>query len=98
MQRFVWAQNTGIVTLGLNDYQIYKNTLSITLLRSIGLISNPKNPARLVPAGPPLEIPDAQCLGPQHLKFALCQEALENMPNLADCFYGVVAAAQNAQK
>ena len=63
MQKWVMAQGLGIFTVGLNEYEIYKNTISISLLRSIGIISNPKNQARYVPAGPPIEIPEAQELG-----------------------------------
>lgn len=92
MQRFVWAQGAGIITLGLNEYEIYKNTLSVTLLRCTGLISNPKNPARLVSAGPPLEVPDLQCLGKQKVNFALCFEDVETLSTLADEFYGVCTA------
>ena len=32
-------------------------------MRSTGIISNPKNPARTTPAGPPIEVPEAQQLG-----------------------------------
>jgi hypothetical protein len=32
------------------------------LLRSTGVISNPANPARTTPAGPPIETPDLQML------------------------------------
>lgn len=42
MQRFVWANGLGVITKGLTEYEVYKNTLAITLLRSTGIISNPK--------------------------------------------------------
>ena len=63
MQRMVWAQGFGVITCGLNEYEAFKNTLSITLLRSVGVISNPKNPSRSTPAGPPIEVFEAQQLG-----------------------------------
>lgn len=63
MQRYVGAQGFGIITKGLTEYEVFKNSISITLLRSTGVISNPKNPARSTPAGPPLEVPGAQQLG-----------------------------------
>lgn len=63
MQNFVWAQGTGIITEGLNEYEVFQNNLSITLLRACALISNPKNPCRGTPAGPPLECADMQCIG-----------------------------------
>ena len=63
MQRYVGAQGFGIVTKGLNEYEVEGKSLSITLLRSVGIISNPKNPSRTTPAGPPIEVPEAQQLG-----------------------------------
>ena len=71
MQRWVIAQDLGVMTLGLNDYEIYKNELKITLIRGTARISEPKNPARYIPAGPPIETPDLQCLGFQKLNFAV---------------------------
>lgn len=71
MQRFVWANGLGVITHGLTEYEIYKKTLSVTLLRSIGVISNPKNPARTTPAGPPLEVPAAQQLGENTAEFSI---------------------------
>ena len=62
MQKFVQGNNLSIFTKGLYEYEIYKNLLKIALLRSIGIISNPKNPARKIPAGPPIELFDAQGL------------------------------------
>lgn len=63
MQRFVSANNLAIITKGLNEYEIYENSIKIALLRSTGIISNPENKARGVPAGPPIECPDMQGLG-----------------------------------
>ncbi len=71
MQRFVWTNGLGVITKGLNEYEVAKNTLSITLLRSTGIISNPKNPARSTPAGPPIEVPGLQQLGENTAEFAI---------------------------
>lgn len=71
MQRFVWSQGFGVVTQGLTEYEVSKNALCITLLRSIGVISNPKNPSRSTPAGPPIEVPDAQQLGYNIAEFSV---------------------------
>ena len=71
MQRFVGTQGLGIITKGLTEYEVYKNSLKITLLRSTGVISNPKNPSRSTPAGPPLEVPEAQQLGKNTAEFAI---------------------------
>lgn len=71
MQRYVGAQGVGIITKGLTEYEVFENMLSVTLLRSVGVISNPKNPARSTPAGPPLEVPDAQQLGENIAEFSV---------------------------
>ena len=71
MQNFVNCENATIYTKGLHEYEIYKNELRICLLRSIGTISNPKNRARAIPAGPDLKTPDAQMLGKNKAQFAI---------------------------
>ena len=71
MQRYVGTQGFGIITKGLTEYEVYKNTLSVTILRSIGVISNPKNPSRTTPAGPPIEVYGAQQLGNNTTEFAI---------------------------
>lgn len=90
LQRWVWAQNFGIFTKGLNEYEIYKNTLSITLLRATGVISTPKNAARSIPAGPPLLTPNLQCLGLHRLNFAFAFCVPDECKKIADEFYGKV--------
>lgn len=71
MQRYVGAQSFGIITKGLTEYEVFKNNLAITLLRSTGIISNPKNPARSTPAGPPIEVHEAQQLGENTAEFSI---------------------------
>lgn len=63
MQRYVGAQGFGIITQGLTEYEVKEKSILITLLRSTGVISNPKNPSRSTPAGPPIEVPEAQQSG-----------------------------------
>lgn len=70
-QRFVWANGLGIITKGLTEYEVCENSLMITLLRSTGIISNPKNPARTTPAGPPIEVVEAQQFGENTAEFAI---------------------------
>lgn len=70
-QRFVWVNGLGIVTKGINEYEVKDNHLALTLLRSTGMISNPKNPARTTPAGPPIEVPGLQQLGENEVEFAI---------------------------
>lgn len=71
MQRYVGTQGFGIITKGLTEYEVFQNNLAITLLRSTGIISNPKNPARSTPAGPPIEVPEAQQLGENTAEFSI---------------------------
>ena len=89
MQRFVCTQNIGIITQGLQEYSVEKNKLNITLLRSTALLSNPKNPARKVPAGPPLEVKEAQCTGKVSAKYAIYPYEDENeLFEQTDKFFG----------
>ena len=71
MMNFVFAQNTGVLTEGLNEYEIYKNELRIALLRSVGIISNPKCPSRSIPAGPPLLCDEMQYLKDITVRFGV---------------------------
>lgn len=70
LQRFVTAQGFSVMTKGLTEYEVIENSLCITLLRSVGVISNPENSSRSTPAGPPIEVPDAQMTGACSAEFA----------------------------
>lgn len=61
-QRLVWANGVGAVLKGVTQYEVFENELRLSVLRATGVISNPKNPTRTTPAGPPLETPDGQLL------------------------------------
>lgn len=88
MQRFVSAQNFALFTKGNNEYEISKNTINLTLLRATGIISNPHNPTRGTPAGPPLETPMLQQLGSNKAEFAIAFENKEeNLFKLAEEYY-----------
>lgn len=71
MQNFVCANNVLVLTKGLHEYEIYKNELRIALLRAFSTISNPKNKARSIPAGPDLKTPNGQVLGVVESEFIL---------------------------
>lgn len=93
MQTFVETQGVGFITKGLNEYDVYKKTLSITLLRSTGIISNPKNPTRGTPAGPPIEVNDLFSLGKNEAQFAITfNKSLEEIQALQQAYYGCVLA------
>lgn len=70
MQRLVFTQGFGVITKGLTEYEVCKNSLAVTMLRSVGVISNKNNPSRTTPAGPPLKVPEAQQLGRNICEFA----------------------------
>lgn len=70
-QRFAWSNGLGVITKGINEYEVFENHLALTLLRSTGVISNPKNSARTTPAGPPIEVPGLQQLGDNEVEFAI---------------------------
>ena len=61
--------NLGVITKGLTQYEIYQNKLYIPILRATGVISNPQNPARTTPAGPPIETPALQMIGKCNAEF-----------------------------
>ena len=61
--------NIGVITKGLTQYEVYKNCLYIPILRATGMISNPQNPARTTPAGPPIATPALQMLGDNKAEF-----------------------------
>lgn len=78
MLSFVGAQGVNFITNGLCEYEVKKNSILITLLRSIGVISKPKNPARSTPAGPPIEVPGAQQLGENYAEISINFNKIEN--------------------
>ncbi len=55
--------NIGIITKGLTQYEVYSNNLMIPILRATGIISEPNNPARTTPAGPPIPVTSLQMIG-----------------------------------
>lgn len=69
MKRGILANGVGIVTVGITQYEVSKTELKIPLLRATGTISNPKNPARTTPAGPPIKTNNLQQLGENEVDF-----------------------------
>ncbi len=63
------GNNIGIITKGLTQYEVFKNKLYLPILRATGVISNPKNPARSTPAGPPIEVETLQMIGNNKAEF-----------------------------
>lgn len=76
--------NIGIITKGLTQYEVDKNRIFVPILRATGQISNPQNPARTTPAGPPLEVDDLQMIGKNKAEFYVFfgnQNAFEKVLN-----------------
>ena len=84
MQRYVGTQGFGIITHGLTEFEVKQKSLRVTLLRSIGIISNPKNPSRSTPAGPPIEVLEAQQLGYNCAEFSVAFFEPENYQEYID--------------
>lgn len=87
MQRYVGTQGLGVITKGLTEYEVKNKSLLITLLRSVGIISNPKNPSRSTPAGPPIEVIEAQQLGYNCAEFSVAFFDAEEYEKYIDIVY-----------
>lgn len=87
MQRYVGTQGFGVITKGLTEYEVKGKSLLVTLLRSTGVISNPKNPSRSTPAGPPIEVPEAQQLGLNSAEFSVGFFEPENYQKYIDIVF-----------
>lgn len=87
MQRYLYANGFEVVTKGLTEYEVKKKSLLITILRATGMISNPNNPARTTPAGPPIHVEGAQQLGPNTVEFSIGFGDVENWRQSVDEIY-----------
>ena len=98
-QRFVSAQGLCIITKGLQEYEIYKNELNITLLRSFGIIAKKRLDTRGFAAGPPLPTPDGQMLGKFEAEYALLitDDDTEMFKN-ADFYYNPIICFEGKAK
>lgn len=90
MQRGVWANGLGIITKGLTQYEILNNNIGICLLRSTDILSNPKNPARTTPAGPPLKLNDLMQLGENIAELYMYIGSERNLQPTIDKIYNYI--------
>lgn len=101
MQRFVWAQNTAAITKGIHEYEINKNTLGLTLVRAVGMLSGKQLHTRYNAAGPTIPTPEAQCLRNLSCEFAITfTDKKEELFKLADYYFDPTVAffAEKAPK
>lgn len=90
MQRGVWANGVAIITNGLTQYEVKDNNLAICILRSTNILSNPTNPARTTPAGPPLPLKDLKQLGSNYVEFSIALSNNENLQELINQKYNFI--------
>jgi mannosylglycerate hydrolase len=94
IQRFIQTNGQAFITEGLCEYEVRGSQLGLTLLRAFGALSSANTGVRGAQAGPPFATPEGQCL---NRKMTLrCQwrpgtQAVENLYQWADHFYGVVS-------
>jgi len=94
-QGFAGANGFCAATKGLQEYETEKDIFKLTILRSTGLISTPKNPSRGTPAGPPIEVEGLQCLGSASANFAIFfTDDIDKMYSNKEKFYTPVVCIE----
>ncbi|GAA2877266.1 hypothetical protein GCM10010517_38690 [Streptosporangium fragile] len=68
---FVAAGGLAVLLDQVTEYELTGGELALTLVRSVGLLSNNRNAWREEPAGPQLPTPAAQCPGPVSMRLAV---------------------------
>jgi mannosylglycerate hydrolase len=94
MGRYIQTQGFEVITKGLCEYEVKKNFLLITILRAIGIISNPKNSARTTPAGPPIEVKEAQQLRQNSVEFSIGFTNKNNWKKSVEAIYPYIIITQ----
>ncbi|MGZ4608735.1 MAG: glycoside hydrolase family 38 N-terminal domain-containing protein [Actinomycetes bacterium] len=72
---FVDAGGAGVLLGRTVEYELLDGELAITLLRAVGWLSRNVHPYRDEPAGPQMETPEAQVLGPAEMSLAVLPHA-----------------------
>lgn len=99
MQRFVQACDLALFTDGLPEYEVYKNNLQLTILRSVGYLSREDVPTRGVQAGPKLQTPGCQCIRHCTARYAIHpKSSITNLYRLAEVFMGNIICIQGSSK
>lgn len=88
-QRFVQAKDIALFNEGLPEYEVFKNELRLTILRSTGYLSIENTQTRAAYAGPELATPGNQCLRVNRARYAIHPKTTEpNLFMLAERFMG----------
>lgn len=96
IQRFFFADKMCVITEGLQEILPKEKNIEVTFLRATGIISNPKNPSRGNPAGPPIETPNLQMKGLNKSFFAFAFADNENETyKLADNYFNPPLIVEN---
>ena len=91
MQRFVQANEIALFTEGLPEYEIYKNNLYLTILRSTGYLSLENAITRNAYAGPEIAVPENQCIRLNHARYAVHPKCMiTDLYKIAERFYGCI--------
>lgn len=56
----------------VTEYEVVDDEIALTLLRSVGMLSQRDMKYRPLPAGPDVPAPEAQCLGEHEFSYAIC--------------------------
>lgn len=99
MQRFVQACDIALFTEGLPEYEVFKNNLKLTILRSTGYLSREDIPSRGVQAGPKLETGDNQCIRKCYARYAIHpKSSIPDLYKLAEIFMGNTICIQGSKE
>ena len=99
IQKCLLTQGIGIITEGLQEYEVSRNKLRLTILRATGTISNPHNPTRGTPAGPPIPTPDLQMIGNNTARFVISfKKSIKDLQPNVEKFYGSTVFVESKLK
>lgn len=99
MQRFMQSNDISLFTEGLPEYEVFKNNLYITVLRSTGFLSVENSITRNAYAGPELAVPENQCLRKNTARYAFHPTTnISELYRLAENFMGCTEAIVGESK
>jgi alpha-mannosidase len=93
-RRFVSAGGLTVAHDGLLEYEVVEDgrVLALTLLRSVGVLSRDGHAFRTVPAGPALDVPEAQLHGRREARYAVAVGDVDPYRLVEDAFVPLLVA------